>query len=543
MRHFLVTTVFLIFLSANGFAIASEQDDRIADMGFVSVSGEEGEGEEIPAEFIERRVPQPKVVNFPKDKASDFRGEDTSINVSGRQFIRTDVDTVPGFYELGNPILVGPDEQAVVVAPAEPEVSADRTRDEEFMTAAIEVLADESGDTVTRTATPKDMVVQASQNGFYTMDEADGVAIVGPHREQAYNFYTYNRRDRKFFPWRFGQGRENPFGLTEKEQMKAQQATHKEIMRGTRLPEAKWNFKNEDAKRGIPGIEAKVSATAGYRQDSLDWNIASDLSGMSEPNILSELTWDGLQIFEYKARAEVVLLDRFVFDAKAGWGQIWSGENQDSDYLNNNRTGEFSRSNNKTKDGEVWDYSIAGGYRFQDLQHIDYIFIADELDLTLLAGYSRHAQYLVITDLDQTIPDTGPYPGLNSRYRARWDGPWVGFQVDGKKGERLAGYGRFEYHFIDYVGDATWNLRDDFQQPQSFSHWSDNDNYGLIFDLGGQFRVNPTWSLALNLAYTYFHVGAGLDRTYFSDGDIIDIRFNEANWSSLSLTGGVLAAF
>ena len=539
MRHILFSTVFLIFLSANGFAIAAEQDDRISDMGFVSVTEEDADDEAIQAEFIERRVPQPKVVNFPTDRQTDFRGEDTSIRVSPQPFIRTDVDTVPGFYELGNPILVGPGEQAVVVAPPEPEID-ERVLEQEFMAAAIEVLGDKSGDTVTRTAAPEDMVVQASQNGFYVMDEEDDVAVVGPHRDQAYNFYTYNRRDRKFFPWRFGQGRENPFGLTAKQQREVEKATHKDLMRGTRIPESEWKFKNQDAKRGIPGIEGKLSVTAGYRLDSLEWN--KGFANMT-PNILSELTWDGLQIWEYKARAEVVFLDRFVFDAKAGWGQIWSGENQDSDYLGDDRTLEFSRSNNTTDDGEVWDYSIAGGYRIQDLQHIDYIFIADELDLTLLGGYSRHAQYLVITDGMQTIPDAGPFGFLNSRYRALWDGPWVGIQLDGKKGDRLTGYGRFEYHWLDYEGDGTWNLRTDRQQPVSFSHFAGDDDFGLVFDLGGEYRMNPTWSFALDLVYTYYYVGKGIDRNFFVNGNVTDIQFNEAVWTSFSISGGVLARF
>ncbi|MBZ0165620.1 MAG: hypothetical protein K8I00_02355, partial [Candidatus Omnitrophica bacterium] len=258
--------------------------------------------------------------------------------------------------------------------------------------------------------------------------------------------------------------------------------------------------------------------------------------------------WDGLQIFETKARAEVVLLDRYVFDAKAGWGQIFSGENQDSDYLGNNRTLEFSRSNNKTDDGEVWDYSVAAGYRMDIDNPREFmygIFLVDDLDLTLLGGYSRHSQYLVISDLNQTIPAFGPFPGLNSRYRARWDGPWVGFQFDGTRGDRLRGHGRFEYHFIDYVGDATWNLRDDFQQPVSFTHFSNNDGYGIVFDLGGEYRLNPTWSLALQLAYSFFHVGGGTDRTFLRNyyPQVIDTRFNEANWSSFSITGGAAATF
>ncbi|MCA9404018.1 MAG: hypothetical protein KC897_09570 [Candidatus Omnitrophica bacterium] len=553
MRYSLALSIFLIFLGLNGFACAADQDDRIADMGFISVADGDEE-EEVPADFIERRVPQPKVVNFPTDNNTDFRGQDTSIRVSQQPFLRTDIDTVPGYYELGNPIVVGPESEAVVLAPSESEEMRAAAIDQEFMAAAIEVLGDESGDTVTRTSTHDNMVVEASKNGFYTMDEADGVAIVGPHRDMAYNFYSYDRNTRKFYHWRFGQGRENPFGLTAKQQQEVAKATHKDLMRGQQLPEAKWDFKNEDAKRGIPGIEAKLAVTAGYRQDELNFNIAGDWTGRATPNILSELQWTDLQIWEYKARGEIVLKEHYVLDAEAGWGQIWSGENQDSDYAGNDRTSEFSRSNNKSDDGQVWDYSIAAGYRMYFENINDRLLIADNLQLTLLVGYSRHSQHLVIQDGFQTIPLAGPFSGflppgveLDSRYRALWDGPWLGFQVDAQQGDRLRGWGRFEYHFPEVESDANWNLREDFNHPVSFSHFANDNAYGIQFDFGGEFRLTPYTSLVANLVYRYWEAGPGLYRVFFSNADpqyaVFNTRLNEINWSSLSLTGGLMTHF
>ena len=47
----------------------------------------------------------------------------------------------------------------------------------------------------------------------------------------------------------------------------------------------------------------QLSLSAGYRVDALDWNIAADFFGTT-PNILSELTWDDLQIFEVGAEAD-----------------------------------------------------------------------------------------------------------------------------------------------------------------------------------------------------------------------------------------------
>ncbi|MCA9394273.1 MAG: hypothetical protein KC900_08725 [Candidatus Omnitrophica bacterium] len=545
MRYSLALSIFLIFLGLNGFACAADQDDRIADMGFISVVDGDEE-EEVPADFIERRVPQPKVVNFPTDNNTDFRGQDTSIRVSQQPFLRTDIDTVPGYYELGNPIVVGPESEAVVLAPAESDEMMDAVMDQEFMAAAIEVLGDKSGDTVTRTSAHDNMVVGASNNGFYTMDESDGVAIVEPHRDMAYNFYSYDRNTRNFYPWRFGQGRENPFGLTAKQQQEVAKATHKDLMRGQKLPEAKWDFKNEDAKRGIPGIEAKLAVTAGYRQDELNWNIAGDWTGNAVPNILSELEWEELQGFEYKARAEVLIRDKYVIDAEAAWTDFDSGTNTDSDYAQSDRQGIFSLSNSETE-GMAWDYSIAAGYRMYFDNVHDRLLIVDNAQLTLLAGYSRHRMFL--EDRELTIPGFGPYSfqGINKYYNALWDGPWVGLHLEGQKGDRLSGWGRFEWHFPEYEGDGNWLLRDDFLNPVSFSHFANDNAFGLVFDFGGEYRLTPCASLALNLVYRYFEVGPGLDRTFFSHQDpqyaVFNSRLNEVNWTSLSLTGGVLVHY
>lgn len=545
MRLSLALPVFLILLGLNGFAHAAEQDDRIADMGFISVTDGDEE-EEVPVEFIERRVPQPKVVNFPTDNDTDFRGEDTSLRVSPHPFLRTDVDTVPGFYELGNPIVVGPDTEAMVVAPEETAEPTEAVMDQEFMAAAIEVLGDDSGDTVTRTAEPRDMVVGASKNGFYTMDEADGVAIVGPHRDQAYNFYSYDRRDRKFFPWRFGQGRENPFGLTAKQQREVAQATHKELMRGQQLPEAKWNFESEDQKRGIPGIAAKMSVSAGYRQDEVNFNIAGDWTGNAVPNILSELEWEELQGFETKARAEVLFRNKYVVNAEAGWTDFDSGTNTDSDYALSDRMGLFALSQSETE-GTAWDYSIAAGYRMYFDNINDRLLIVDNLELTLLAGYSRHRLFL--EDREALVPGVGrfAFQGINKYFNVLWDGPWLGFQVEGNKGDRLSGWGRFEYHFPEYEADGNWLLRDDFLNPVSFSDFANDNAYGLIFDFGGEYRLTPYISLSTNLVYRYFEAGPGLARTFFSNAPqeyaVFNSRLNEANWTSFSLTGGVTVLY
>jgi len=123
-------------------------------------------------------------------------------------------------------------------------------------------------------------------------------------------------------------------------------------------------------------MKSSLNLGAGYRVDKLNWNIASDLSGTATPNILSELTWNNLGIVQLDTGAAIEV-NRIVFKVDADYGWIVSGDNQDSDFNGNNRTLEFSRSNNDAGTGNVWDVSTAIGYR-----------LGDDYFLTPLAGWS-----------------------------------------------------------------------------------------------------------------------------------------------------------
>ncbi|NIQ93167.1 MAG: TonB-dependent receptor, partial [Desulfuromonadales bacterium] len=87
----------------------------------------------------------------------------------------------------------------------------------------------------------------------------------------------------------------------------------------------------------------------------------------STPNILSELTWDDLRSFQLAAETEMVRSLRprvsTVLMGRTSYGWIVSGENQDSDYAGDNRTLEWSRSNNDAGNGHVFDLEGGVGVR------------------------------------------------------------------------------------------------------------------------------------------------------------------------------------
>ena len=275
------------------------------------------------------------------------------------------------------------------------------------------------------------------------------------------------------------------------------------------------------------------SFNTGYRNDDLDWNIAG-----STVNILSELTWSDLEIFQLEFAVARNLPNRFKLKGSLAYGLIFDGENQDSDYAGNNRTLEFSRSNNSADDGNTSDVSIGLGYFFPLLTKN---FIA-----TPLVGFSFHGQNLTITEGFQTIPPLGPFPGLNSSYDAKWYGPWVGLELNFsiyKRDVPLAHQILFgiEYHWANYYAEANWNLRTDLAHPKSFEHEADGS--GTVFWAGYNYFFNPQWSLDLIYKYQKWETDPGIDRIFFADGTEAVTRLNEVNWKSYALMVGVTYRF
>jgi hypothetical protein len=296
----------------------------------------------------------------------------------------------------------------------------------------------------------------------------------------------------------------------------------------------------------LEDVEFKMTLLSGYRKDDLNWTIAGDINGQN-PDILSELTWSNLDIFQFKANPRVILKDRFVLDGWLAYGEIFDGENQDSDYLGNGRTLEFSRSNNSANEGKTVDYSAAFGYRFDfrglfGNESMKTKFLEEtDVDFTLFAGYSRHELDTTMKDGFQTIPALGPFADLHSQYDARWSGPWLGLEVEGRK-NRLNGLVRFEYHFnTDYYGVGNWNLRDDFQHPKSFEHDTEGD--GIVFNCGLDYALTQSLDLNLRADVQDWKGDAGIDRTFFSNGVVSETRFNEVNWESYAVMVGATARF
>jgi len=263
-----------------------------------------------------------------------------------------------------------------------------------------------------------------------------------------------------------------------------------------------------------------LSVSAGYREDNLDWNIAG--GGV---NVLSELSWKNLAIAQVQVAAKINIKNDWRIRADLGYGTIMSGANQDSDYSGNNRTLEFSRSNNKAG-GDVVDASVSIGktLRLLDQTVGKFIYITPSL------GLSVHQQNLTMTEGAQTIPAVGPIAGLDSSYDTQWQGPWAGIEALIETGGNLSLTASAEYHVADYSAKANWNLRDDLAHPVSFKHTAKGQ--GIVGSVGASYPVARNWTMNLTLKYHQWSTRAGSDLVYFSDGSVGYARLNTDNWES-----------
>ncbi len=280
------------------------------------------------------------------------------------------------------------------------------------------------------------------------------------------------------------------------------------------------------------------SVSSGYRLDNLDWNIAGDING-NNPNIISELTWSELEIIQVKIQGTFIFKNNFFLRSSFDYGEILSGKNQDSDYLEDNRTSEFSRSNNSADDGNVRGFTLGAGYQFHT--------VPDKVIIAPMAGYSYHAQNLVITDGVQTInsPENplplGPIPGLNSKYDTQWEGLWSGVNLHLNVLNNLSVTAAIEYHWTDYNATANWNLQTLFEHPRSFAHSS--IGHGIIFRGNINYLLTGTFRIIGTIEYFDWNTEAGIASFFLSDGSTVRQQLNEVHWDSFAARTGISYSF
>lgn len=284
----------------------------------------------------------------------------------------------------------------------------------------------------------------------------------------------------------------------------------------------------------LENADKEFQVSWGYRTGDLDWNIAGT---NNIPNILSELTWSDLEIYQFNLNGSISFENHIYLKTQYSLGVVADGKNQDSDYANNNRTAEFSRSNNDVTGNNIYDIGLGLGYEF-DLTNSQGTF---PIQFVPLFGYSYQVMNFNIVNGFQTIPATGSFSGLNSTYRSEWSGWWAGFELRVKpiqNWELMFGY---DIHKADYNAEADWNLRTDLDHPVSFENNADAN--GVKWNVTVDYQLNEQWFLRLMMDHQKWHSKRGTNKINFVGGNSSYAVLNEVNWESDSYNLGLGCQF
>ncbi len=305
-----------------------------------------------------------------------------------------------------------------------------------------------------------------------------------------------------------------------------------------------------DALAGPELKNLQVSVSQALREDNLSWSIAGETRAGDPVNILSELKWDDLKIYELKLQAEGVLeglewLRRdLYFSGYLGAGNIYAGHVSDADYAANDRRLEWSRSLSDAGDGQVVDFGIEVGpvITLKDTPlkitpilgiQFDYLGLVLQNGRQVYSNQSIYNQYFQESGGSFGVPSPGSIEGLDSSYDAYWFGPVVGLKLDLPLTEVFSLATAFRYHLFYYFAQADWNLREDLDHPVSFEHVAVGD--GFDWSLQARYRLAERWSLLATGAIRYFTTQSGTDRTYTDDGTS-KTTLNEVHWEFRSVS-------
>lgn len=269
-------------------------------------------------------------------------------------------------------------------------------------------------------------------------------------------------------------------------------------------------------------IEPKV----GYTTQNFGWSVAGNESG-TNPNILSELIWSELGGMQYSLNVGYTPINKLQIYVTSSYNNIQRGYGNDSDYADDNRTARYYDLDFRSDGGYSYDIRIAGSYDLVEF---------GSFMLRVMTGYHQigHQLFLLPLPGDESLVD------LETTYRPTWYGGSGGLGLTYHL-NRFAVLGTYRLGLYDYQAEATWNLRDDLQQPVSFHQYA----FGITHtgDIQLRYQLSSRIGLVLSGEYSTGFTRPGLDVTYQSNGSEGRTMLNTAEYDRFSTSIGIRHLF
>ncbi|WP_421876654.1 hypothetical protein [Marinoscillum sp.] len=264
--------------------------------------------------------------------------------------------------------------------------------------------------------------------------------------------------------------------------------------------------------------KADISLEAVTSMESLSWSIAGNLNG-ENPNIYSELNWQGVSGIGLKTDGHLSIHRRFRIGLKAGMIWFVAGEVTDTDYQQDNRTNQVFYAREQANDG--FSRLIAPMLICQTVDRVRFRLSAG-------LGYQWISKKFYLLN---------EHTGLHSSYRAAWMGMSGHISAQYQAGP-ISVRVTTEYIQVAYDARANWNLIDEFEHPVSFRH----EAKGFVWsnEVATSYPIKSNFHLKASVIHTYSSTGKGIDTLYKTDGSKPQTRLNDVTNQVFNISVGVV---
>lgn len=267
-------------------------------------------------------------------------------------------------------------------------------------------------------------------------------------------------------------------------------------------------------------------------KSELVFSIASDPSDNPVVPVLSQLTYSDIEAagvgLEAGYTTGLFYGYGLLFKARISRSVIYDGKDQDSDY-----------DRAVTEDGQIIDYEFSRSYAELGEDYIDRYqltallqkYDAYDSNHTVSIGIGISGDEYGLRSINgiQTIPDEGPFNGLDSKYNASVDSLFLAFQYDYRVWPHSISF-EYQYAKLNYDAIADWNLREDFSHPKSYTQ--EGNGYGNRISVRYNYEINNSSWLMISIGQIKDRIEDGYDKVFFSDGTAAVTTLNDVRIES-----------
>jgi len=271
---------------------------------------------------------------------------------------------------------------------------------------------------------------------------------------------------------------------------------------------------------GSDEVAWESSLTVARRTFDLEWRTAAAPTG-NGANPPFTATWDDIAAIETTFEL-CVHNDYLHLRAAATYGRIDSGSSSISAFADDTRAVTTYRSDQRSDDGDTREGTLALGLRW----HSD----SGRVRLVPEVGFTRAEQHLTLTEGVQVTPASGPYAGLDSRYRTSWQGTWLGLSGAWEVAPAWALIAHCRYQWVDYRGELDLNLRTDLAHPDSIEQAA--RGYAVVVGAGVASYLSPTTEVQVLLSHEDWRVADGRELVNYQNGSSDAVPLNSVTLSA-----------